>query len=238
MSIYSNIQRRNDSRKFRRRMHAIPAAIALVLLGIVWLLSGHSVRADNSKPLLSAADLNDWQTHCRRCLVEAQYDVMLGDVVRLESNLGRAQINRRIQPQEGYPLVDWRWSVDEFTEAERLIRVSVIVRPSTDEMPRTLHYIWDTSAVTDSYQALENGDYIWVVSGADMKALRWHSVLRDISHDWQVLGHQDAEIKVTNIEVALGMPDDRKVTGGAFLQQLSLTYRQDAQSAEAIVTNE
>ncbi len=46
MNIYANSQRRNDDRRFRRRMHAIPAAIALLLLGIVWLLSEHSVHAE------------------------------------------------------------------------------------------------------------------------------------------------------------------------------------------------
>ena len=59
VNIYSNIQQRNDSRRFRRRMHAIPAAIALLLLGIVWLLSGHSAHAVTTKPVFSATDLNE-----------------------------------------------------------------------------------------------------------------------------------------------------------------------------------
>lgn len=141
------------SKKSRRRMHAIPAAIALVVVTLFWFFSAaHKAEAET---LFSASELSRWSVDCRDCQLEAQYDVMVGDVVRLESR-EHLILQRDVQEQPAQPQLSWRWSVDNFVDAGPLVRVSVYVQETADWPERIIHYVWDSSREAGDHEALSD----------------------------------------------------------------------------------
>lgn len=129
------------SRKRRRRMHAIPAALALILFAVLWLISNQS----SAETLLNAQSLHQWDKDCRRCVIEAQYDVIKGEIIRLEAKMGEASIDKGFVSEGGRPVLAWSWSVDDY-DAERqadLFRVTVDLQSLNSGDEYRVHYVWN-----------------------------------------------------------------------------------------------
>lgn len=210
------------SKKSRRRMHAIPAAIALCALALLWLFSDlRFVQAKEAhQTLLSATTSDDWSIDCDECVLEPQYDVMLGDVVRLQSR-SEMVLSLELENHVAHPQLSWRWTVDEYVEQHPLMRLSVYV-DETDAWPeRTLHYIWDSGRATGETEALSDFEHLVVVNGRDSKAENWHEVICDLDAEWHRIYNEDFP-QIESLELALGMPGKLGVTG-AFIDSLSIT---------------
>lgn len=215
------------SKKSRRRMHAIPAAIGLVFLALLWFLSDNrTVRAAEAeniplKPqvLLSADIVDDWSVDCENCVLEPQYDVMLGNVVRLQSR-SEMVLSLDIDDNIKSPQLNWRWTVDSFVEDNALLRLSVHVE-ETDTWPeRTLHYIWDSGRQVGESEAISDFEHLIVVNGKTSKAENWQQASGNLEQDWQRI-YNESFPEIESLEFALGMPGERGVSG-AFIEQLSM----------------
>lgn len=215
------------SKKSRRRMHAIPAAIALSALVMLWYFSdnrtAHAADAQSlpssEKVLLSARLADDWSVDCDDCVVEPQYDVMLGNVVRLQSR-SEMVLSLDIDDQVERPQLSWRWTVDEYVEQHPLLRLSVYV-DDTDAWPeRTLHYIWDSGREAGTTEAISDFEHLVVVNGKNSKAESWQQVRCNLNQDWQRIYNEDFP-EIESLELALGMPGKLGVSG-AFIEQLSI----------------
>lgn len=216
------------SKKSRRRMHAIPAAIALSLLALLWFFSDsrHVEAAEiDSTPiastvLLSAGSVDDWSVDCDDCRLEAQYDVILGDVLRLQSR-SEMVVSLDIDNSVKSPQLSWRWTVDSFVENNALLRLTVNV-DETDTWPeRTLHYIWDSGRDAGETDTLSDFEHLVVVNGKRSKAEDWQQVVCHLEKDWQRI-YNESFPKIESLEFALGMPGKLAVSG-AFIEQLSMT---------------
>ncbi len=215
------------SKKSRRRMHAIPAAIALSALVMLWYFSdnrtAHAADAQSlpssEKVLLSARLADDWSVDCDDCVVEPQYDVMLGNVVRLQSR-SEMVLSLDIDDQVERPQLSWRWTVDEYVDQHPLLRLSVYV-DDTDAWPeRTLHYIWDSGREAGTTEAISDFEHLVVVNGKNSKAESWQQVRCNLNQDWQRIYNEDFP-EIESLELALGMPGKLGVSG-AFIEQLSI----------------
>lgn len=222
------------SKKSRRRMHAIPAAIALVVVTLFWFFS--SVHNAQAETLLSASELANWSVDCEDCRLEAQYDVIVGDVIRLESREHLA-LQRAVTEQPQAPLLSWRWSIDSFVDAGPLVRVSVHLQDTDDWPERIIHYVWDSSREAGSHEALSDSEYLIVATGLGSKAEKWETVSADLNADWQKLYNEPLP-PLDHLEVALGMPE-QDIVAGAFIEKISLTSAQPAPPPQpAIAINE
>lgn len=227
------------SKKSRRRMHAIPAAIALCSLLMLWYFSDHRTAhaeevqslPSSEKVLLSARLADDWSVDCDDCVVEPQYDVMLGNVVRLQSR-SEMVLSLDIDDQVERPQLSWRWTVDEFVDQHPLLRLSVHV-DDTDAWPeRTLHYIWDSGRTAGTTEAISDFEHLVVVNGKSSKAESWQTVHCNLDQDWQRIYNEHFP-EIESLEFALGMPGKLGVSG-AFIEQLSMV---SLPSAEAVVAH-
>lgn len=222
------------SKKSRRRMHAIPAAIALVVVTLFWFFSG--AQPAQAQTLFSATELAQWSVDCDDCHLEAQYDVMVGDVVRLESREHLA-LQRSVKEQPAQPQLSWRWSVDNFVDAGPLVRVSVYLQDTDDWPERILHYVWDSSRERGETEALSDFEYLIVATGHGSKAESWESVTADLAADWLAIYNEPLP-PLDHLEVALGMPE-QDIVAGAFIEKISLTSAQpEPQPQPAIAINE
>lgn len=203
------------SKKSRRRMHAIPAAIALTLVALLWLFSG-SPRAEE---VLSASNLAQWENDCSGCEVGSQYDILQGDVVHLSSP-GDLQLTRDIEQQPQQPLLTWRWSVDTFVDGGTLLRITLRLAETDNWPARTLHYVWDTSQPAGTITTLSDFEHSIVVTGQEGSAENWYDIQRTLDADWSAIYNEPLPA-IERIEVGLGMPDGNAVTG-AFLSGISL----------------
>ena len=232
------------SRKQRRRLHAIPAAFALIVVAVLWLLS-HRAEAE---VLLDASSLSDWQTDCRHCDIEAQYDVLKGEIVRLETRMGRALLSSSsfsslttdapasdaedvvtpatTIPEGRVPLLSWGWSLDDLNEGadSALMRVSVALQDVDSEREYRVHYVWNPALNRDVRQSLSDTEYVWVVSTPDQQARRWYQVERDLTMDLEVLSGQRLAVNLLAITAGIGEPDGRKVQAGGYFEQIALNY--------------
>ena len=215
------------SKKSRRRMHAIPAAIALSALAMLWYFSdgrvAHAAEASQpivpEKVLLSATRTDDWSVDCDDCLLEPQYDVIVGNVVRLQSR-SEMVLSLDVEESVEHPQLSWRWTVDSFVEQHPLLRLTVQV-DETDAWPeRTLHYIWDSGRKAGETEALSDFEHIVVVNGSESTAENWQQVVCHLDRDWRRIYEEDFP-QIESLELALGMPGKLGVTG-AFIEQLSL----------------
>jgi len=214
------------SKKSRRRMHAIPAAIALLSMAMFWYFTDHSrVLADTSASphkatvLLSTDTAQEWELDCDDCLLEPQYDVMYGDVLRLQSR-NEMVMSLELEKSVSYPQLSWRWTVDAFVERQPLMRLTIHVK-ETDHWPeRVLHYVWDSGRAAGEQQALSDFEHLVVVNGKDSDAENWQQVDVLLNNDWQRIYEEDFP-QIEYLEIALGMPGKSGATGG-FLQQLTL----------------
>ncbi|PIQ40228.1 MAG: hypothetical protein COW58_07150 [Thalassolituus sp. CG17_big_fil_post_rev_8_21_14_2_50_53_8] len=222
------------SKKSRRRMHAIPAAIALLVVTLFWLFSGaHKAQAET---VFSATELSSWSVECEDCHLEAQYDVIVGDVVRLESREHLA-LQRSVKEQPTQPQLSWRWSVDRSVDSGPLVRVSIYLQDTDDWPERIIHYVWDSSREAGSHEALSDFEYLIVATGLGSKAERWEEVSADLNADWQKLYNEPLP-PLDHLEVALGMPE-QDIVAGAFIEKISLTSAQpEPQPQPAIAINE
>lgn len=222
------------SKKSRRRMHAIPAAIALFFVTVLWLIS--AAHQSHAAEILSPGLLKEWDTHCRGCEIDVQYDVMQGDVIRIAGD-GNLSMARDIEQQPEHPQLQWQWSVDNYVDGGKLLRLSVFMK-ETDSWPaRTMHYVWDTQADSGSMEARSDFDHVLVVTGVEAKAEHWYSIERDLNADWASI-YNEAMPAIDHIEVGLGMPEDSAITG-AFIGNLTLSNRAPAaQQPSAIAISE
>ncbi len=208
MHIYSN--------KSRRRMHAIPAAIMLLLTVILWLAMGRPVHAD---VLLAAGTLSDWQQRCSRCVVEPQFDVLAGDVIRLESRR-HLELSRNAPVLPERPVLRWHWTADASVDGGVLLRLTLQVAETAEWPARLLHYVWDDQAAADEHRVLSDFEHVLVVSGQQVPG-SWHAVERMLDDDWQRLfGENMPPLK--RLQLAVGMPQSTTVAGG-FIQQIELS---------------
>ncbi|UTW48067.1 DUF3047 domain-containing protein [Bacterioplanoides sp. SCSIO 12839] len=223
------------SKKSRRRMHAIPAAIALTCLVIFWFLSGHSrvqaevvntpvtnTPATTSTTLLSSDNTWQWELDCYDCVVEPQYDVIHGNVVRLQSRqelVLSTELGDELNPSEwANPELSWRWTVDRYVERQPLMRLTLKVK-ETDSWPsRTLHYVWHSGLAAGESEVLSDFEHLLVVSGKTSKAESWQAIQRNLNQDWQEI-YEENFPGIESLELALGMPGESGGTGG-FIQQL------------------
>ena len=209
------------SKKSRRRMHAFPAAIALLVVVLFWLLSGSGkVFASEEQLLLSVEQLPHWSLDCDDCLLEPQYDVLVGNVLRLQSR-GEMVLSRELQQSPRAPRLNWRWTVDAFVERQPLLRLTVQAEETEHWPQRTLHYVWDSGRDAGDEQSLSDFEHLIVVNGRDSKAENWQQVQADLNRDWQRIYGEDFP-RIETLEVALGMPGESGGTGG-FVQQLSIS---------------
>lgn len=208
------------STKSRRRMHAIPAALALTCAGLLWLFSQHT----EATPLFSAATLPLWHQDCRDCAAEPQFDVLQGDVVHLSAG-GEFRLSRylhRSAPQApANASLHWQWSVDPYVDGGTLLRITLYTAETEQWPARTLHYVWDSTAARGTSTAITDFEYRIVVTGQDSRAERWYEVKRNLSDDWQAL-YAEPLPALEKIEIGLGMPG-ADATTGAFIGQLGFS---------------
>jgi len=210
------------SKKSRRRMHAIPAALALFVLALTWLFSGDRsahAREAQQQILLSADNADDWSIDCDDCLVEPQYDVLLGNVVRLQSRSDMV-LSLELDKSVEHPQLSWRWTVDSYADEHPLIRITVQVEETEAWPERTLHYVWDSGRDAGVTETLSDFEHLVVVNGRNSKAQDWQDVVCNLDQDWQRIYNEDFP-QIESLELALGMPGKLGVTG-AFIEQLSL----------------
>ncbi|WP_419812085.1 DUF3047 domain-containing protein [Bacterioplanoides sp.] len=223
------------SKKSRRRMHAIPAAIALFCMLVFWLFVGnHPAHAEAQSPaqaqseplalsrtnittLLSSENTWQWQLDCYNCVVEPQYDVIYGDVVRLQS-ASELVLSSRLNQSWKNPSLSWRWTVDRYVERQPLMRLTLHVKETETWPTRTLHYIWHSGLEAGESEALSDFEHLLVVSGKTSKAESWQSIERDLNQDWQEI-YEENFPGIESLELALGMPGESGGTGG-FIQKL------------------
>ncbi|MCA6062407.1 DUF3047 domain-containing protein [Thalassolituus marinus] len=222
------------SKKSRRRMHAIPAAIALLAVTVLWLVSGS--HQSHAAEILSAQQLAEWDQDCRGCEVDIQYDVLQGNVIRMASD-DELSLSRRIKEQPDHPGLKWQWSVDSFVDGGKLIRLSVFLKETEDWPARTLHYVWDSNAESGAIETRSDFEHVLVVTGADARAEHWYSISRDLNADWSAI-YNEAMPAIDHIEVGLGMPEEDAITG-AFIDALTLSSLEPAERQQpAIAINE
>lgn len=224
------------SRKRRRRMHALPAALALITFAILWLISNQS----SAETVLSAQSLSEWDKDCRRCVIEAQYDVIKGEIVRLEADMGEASIDKLFVSEGGRPVLSWSWSVDAF-DSDRsadLFRVTVDLKSDESDTEYRVHYVWTPSATSGEFEALGGNEFVWVVCGADCKSRRWYDVERDLTLDFSVLTDSDESVSPIRFEAALGDPSGRKTEAGGYIDTIAINYLPEPVPEEPIATND
>ncbi|WP_430460562.1 DUF3047 domain-containing protein [Thalassolituus sp. LLYu03] len=205
------------SKKSRRRMHAIPAAIALGLVALLWL--ANATRHTHAEQVLSAQNLSQWESDCRHCDISSQYDILQGDVVHLSSQ-GDLNIERELNETPANPKLSWRWSVDTYVDGGTLIRITLHVKETDNWPERTLHYVWDSAQEAGAIEALSDFEHRIVVTGAEAKAENWYKIARDLNSDWAAIYNEPLP-PLERIEVGLGMAGDKAVTG-AFLDSIVL----------------
>lgn len=224
------------SRKRRRRMHALPAALALIMFAILWLISNKT----SAEVVLDAQSLEQWNRDCRRCLVEAQYDVIKGEIVRLEVNMGEASISRPFVSNGSRPVLAWSWSVDEY-DVERkadLFRITVDLKNAENDKEYRVHYVWDPSAKRGDYAAISGDEFVFVVCGSDCKSHRWYDIERDLMADFLMLTGLEEVFKPIKFYAALGDPSGRKTEAGGYINAITISYLPESVSAEPIATND
>ena len=224
------------SRKRRRRMHALPAAIALIAFAVLWLISNQS----SAETLLSAQSLGKWNKDCRRCVIEVQYDVMKGEIIRLEADMGEASLDKVFVSEGSRPVIAWSWSVDSF-DLDRhadLFRVTVDLRSEQSGTDYRVHYAWDPTAKTGDYDALGGNEFVWVVCGSDCKSRRWYSVERDLTLDFSVLTESEDSVTPVRFEAALGDPSGRKTKAGGYLESIVVNYLPEPVPEEPVATSD
>lgn len=224
------------SKKSLRRMHAIPAALALSVLVLIWLLSDnrivHADEASQVQVLLSADNADNWSLDCDDCLVEPQYDVLLGDVVRLQSRSDMV-LSLELEDSVKHPQLSWRWTVDSYADEHPLIRLTVRVEETEAWPDRTLHYVWDSGRKAGVTEAISDFEHLVVVNGKNSKAQDWQDVVCNLDQDWQRIYNEDFP-EIESLELALGMPG-KLGTSGAFVERLTLASVK-LPSPEALVT--
>ena len=222
------------TRKQRRRMHAIPAGIAVLMLAILWLFSNYS----NADVLLDASHFEDWKKDCRRCVIEAQYDVLQGEVIYLQADMGTATLSNPYDHPGAQPLLNWRWSLDQTGEPGSAFTVTAFLHDDASGRDFRLHYVWDSSAETDTRQTLAVDEYTWVVCGSECGARRWYDVERDPVADLMAVSGEPLNTVPVRFRVALGRPGDRKADASGFLQSLAISYRPAPVPSAPVVTND
>ena len=226
-----------QSRKHRRRLHALPAAIALATFAAVWLYS-HQASADT---LLSAKSIDDWNKTCRHCAIEPHYDVLKGEIIRLESRMGRALLSSPVVSEGSRPMLTWAWSLDEYDEdtSAALMRVTTEFASQESGDRYLVHYVWNPAQKTTTREMIGDNEFVWVVSGEQQQARRWYQVERDLTLDLGVLAEEIPEdTRLVGIEAGIGEPDGRKVRSGGYLDQLSISYLPEPLPAEPVATSD
>ncbi len=208
------------STKSRRRMHAIPAALALTCAALMWLFSQHTEAA----PLFSTATLPLWHQDCGDCAAEPQFDALQGDVVHLSAG-GEFRLSRYLKDAARHvpasASLHWQWSVDPYVDGGTLLRISLHTAETEQWPARTLHYVWDSTVESGTTAAITDFEYRIVVTGQGSRAERWYEVERNLSDDWQVL-YAEPLPALEKIEIGLGMPG-ADATSGAFIGQLGFS---------------
>lgn len=224
------------SRKRRRRMHALPAAIALIAFAVLWLISNQS----SAETLLSAQSLGKWNKDCRRCVIEVQYDVMKGEIIRLEADMGEASLDKVFVSEGSRPVIAWSWSVDsfDFDRHVDLFRVTVDLRSEPSGTDYRVHYAWDPTANTGDLDALGGNEFVWVVCGSGCKSRRWYSVERDLNLDFSVLTESEERVTPVRFEAALGDPSGRKTEAGGYLASIVVNYLPEPVPEEPVATSD
>ena len=219
---------RLKQRKQRRGIHALPAAIALILVVIIWLLLRPPVIAAE---IMDIHALSHWSSQCRQCAMDAQYDIMAGDVVVLSSNKPDARWSLPVfksGKDSASPVLSWRWSTDEHAIPGNMLSMEVSF--TVDEVLHTFVYSWDDSKPVDDIFVDSDGRLHWTVTGEDTPALQWVGVERSLLIDWlttrDVAPSDDAplQVEIRRLHWVLGQQpnvDDEYV---GFVQQLSLDF--------------
>ena len=175
--------------------------------------------------ILSAEGVDDWERNCGNCAIELQYDVVYGEVIRLLGNKNnKAVIERKIPYEEGSPIIKWHWSLDQFVEVGSMISVVVFIEDERTGDKYSIEYVWDTSREKDTYTQLADRQYQWVVSSEESKALRWHSVSRDITQDmFNVTGTQ-MRVVAKGFRASLANQKERQVKTNGYFTDVRIDY--------------
>jgi len=225
----------SHSRKQRRKLHAIPAAVALIIFAVMWL-SSHRTSAD---VLLSAGNFSAWEKDCRHCVIEPQYDVLKGEIIRLETRMGEALISAPFEPEGLRPVLTWEWSADEFSPDDdtSLFRVSVGFEGPAGER-YLIHYVWQPGGEKDKRTTLDDNEYIWTVAGKEQQARRWYRVERDLTLDLDVLTGEAMEATPVGLTAGLGDPSRRKIKAGGYLGDIAIRYLPEPTPVEPVATSD
>tara|TARA_B100001109_G_scaffold255881_1_gene262044 strand:+ start:22925 stop:23575 length:651 start_codon:yes stop_codon:yes gene_type:complete len=200
-------------------MHAIPAATTLIITALLWLLT--TAPDARATEVLAPAELNQWSSYCDQCELEAQYDVMLGPVIRIAAEGGYASLSRDLDLPLQAPLLSWHWSADRFADPGPMILITLNFH-DTDEWPeRVLHYLWDSSRKAGEQDTVSDFEHLLVVTGEEARAEHWYEVSRDLSDDWQTF-YNDPLPPLESVQISLN-PAGNKSWNGTFIDGLSLT---------------
>ncbi|WP_369985610.1 hypothetical protein [Thalassolituus sp.] len=227
----------SHSRKYRRRLHALPAAIALLLFGVLWLFSHTS----SAQVLLSAKTIDSWNRDCRHCRIEPHYDVILGEIIRMESRMGRALLSLNVDTEAGRPELSWKWSLDDYPEdvAGTMMRVTVNLASAAQGQTYRVHYVWNPSERTTHREMIDENEYIWVVSGLQQSPQRWYSIKRDVRQDLgRLLEKLPEDVMIVSLETGISEPDGRKVRSAGYIDQITMTYLPEPISLEPVATSD
>ena len=181
-----------------------------------------------AESLLSANDISDWKRRCWKCNVEFQYDVLYGEVMRLEANnkhgISFFRDYKYDSEKQGQPVLSWTWAVDSFVDLQQLFSFSTVLYSPQNKEQYVLHYVWDVSTELGSYQALSRNEFLLSVNGVESQAFRWYQVERNITIDFREASGLDIPVELIGMEFGIGVPDSRKINLSGYIAGIQLEF--------------
>jgi hypothetical protein len=223
------------SRKQRRRMHAIPAAIALLLLGLLWLYSSQA----SAETVLDVRKLREWQMECRHCAVEPRYDIINGEVLHLRTDYGTAALTNGYEASDAVSAeVSWGWSLEQDNNQDAAFTLTVAMGETGSRRIFVIHYLWDMGAEGSDIQDLGEDTYTYRLCGKECGPRRWFEQKRDIAADLAEITGENFAVHPLGFTLMLGRPEARKADGSGFFSTLNVVSRPAPAAAEPVAASE
>ena len=215
-----------------------PTRFTSLLLFLVLMGINPPARAEF---LLSSDNFNSWSSSCWRCDIDLHYDVIQGDVIRLNADrIFGATLENRIRRSSEYPELSWYWSLDPFIEPAIYFSMEVYFRASVDRRKYMIRYTWNSEDPAGTVYALNERDneWEWVVTGKEAEPLRWYEVKRHLSQDFASLTGLHSSIDIYRIKVGLGSAEKRKLSASGYLSSVRIDPRPEPIWLDVVLPNE
>ena len=222
------------SRRQRRRMHAIPAGIALLVFTVLWLYSSYS----SADVVLNVKNLREWQMECRHCAVEPRYDVINGEVIHLRTDMGTAALTNRYDTDMPSPEISWGWSLEQKKGQDGAFTLTVAMSEPDSRRVFVIHYLWDLAAEDTGIEDLGEDTYIYRLCGKECGPRRWYEQKRDLVADLAEVTAENFDVRPVGFTLMLGRPGARKADASGFFSRLNVVSRPESESAVPVAASE